>query len=112
MVWVGLSRVINLEEYPMNRRTASLAIAGSLLSALALSTMPAAADDAKEKCFGIALAGQNDCAAAGANSCAGTSKVDYDKAAWKLVPKGSCETTMIKLPDGMERAGSLMPIES
>ncbi|WP_374651959.1 DUF2282 domain-containing protein [Dongia sp.] len=96
----------------MDRRTASLAIASSMLTALTMTAVPAQADEAKEKCFGIAMAGQNDCAAEGANSCAGTSKVDYDKAAWKLVPKGSCETTMVKLPDGSERAGSLTPIKS
>ncbi len=96
----------------MDRRTAGLAIAGSLLTALALANVPAQADDAKEKCFGISMAGQNDCASTGNNSCAGQSKMDYDKGAWKLVPKGSCETTMIKLPDGSDRAGSLMPIKS
>jgi uncharacterized membrane protein len=95
----------------MNRRTAGLAIAGSLLSAIALSAAPAAAEGT-EKCYGISLAGQNDCASTGGNSCAGTSKVDYDKAAWKLVPAGTCEATMVKLPDGSDRAGSLKPIES
>lgn len=95
----------------MNRRTAGLAIAGSLLSALALSAAPAAAEGT-EKCYGISLAGQNDCASAGGNSCAGTSKIDYDKAAWKLVPAGSCATTMVTLPDGSARAGSLEPIGS
>jgi uncharacterized membrane protein len=95
----------------MNRRTASLAIAGSLLSALALSAAPATAEDT-EKCFGISMAGQNDCASAGGNSCAGHSAMDFDKQAWKLVPAGSCETTMVTLPDGSTRAGSLKPIES
>jgi uncharacterized membrane protein len=95
----------------MNRRAAGLAIAGSLLSALALSATPAAAEGT-EKCFGISMAGQNDCASAAGNSCAGTSKVDFDKAAWKLVPAGTCETTMVTLPDGSSRAGSLTPIES
>jgi len=95
----------------MNRRTAGLAIAGSLLSALALSAAPAAAEGT-EKCYGISLAGQNDCASAGGNSCAGTAKVDFDKAAWKLVPAGSCATTMVTLPDGSTRAGSLEPIGS
>lgn len=95
----------------MNSKSASLAIAGSLLTALALSAIPASADST-EKCYGISLAGKNDCASAGGNSCAGTSKVDYDKQAWKLVPAGSCETTMVTLPDGSSRAGSLKPIES
>jgi uncharacterized membrane protein len=44
---------------------------------------------AKEKCYGVAKAGQNDCAA-GKHSCAGTSKVDNDPTAWKLVAKGTC----------------------
>ena len=43
----------------------------------------------KEKCYGISKAGQNECAA-GKNSCAGSSKVDNDPAAWKLVAKGTC----------------------
>jgi uncharacterized membrane protein len=100
------------EELHMSRRTASLTIAGSLLTALGLASTPVLADGEKEKCFGVALAGQNDCASAGGNSCAGQSKADYDPMAWKLVPKGSCETTMIKLPDGTDRAGSLMPMKS
>lgn len=95
----------------MNSKSASLAIAGSLLTALALSAVPANADST-EKCYGISMAGKNDCASAGGNSCAGTSKTDYDKQAWKLVPTGTCETTMVTLPDGSTRAGSLKPIES
>jgi uncharacterized membrane protein len=46
-----------------------------------------------EECYGVALAGQNDCAA-GAHSCAGTSTVDYDPASFSLVPKGTCTTMM------------------
>ncbi len=44
----------------------------------------------KEKCYGVSKAGQNECAA-GKNSCAGTSRVDNDPTAWKLVAKGTCE---------------------
>lgn len=44
-----------------------------------------------EKCYGVVKAGKNDCASAGANSCAGTSKVDGDGQAWVMVPKGLCE---------------------
>ena len=95
----------------MNRRTAGLAIAGSLLTAIALSSAPATADST-EKCYGISMAGKNDCASAGSNSCAGHSAMDFDKGAWKLVPAGSCETTTVTLPDGTTRAGSLMPIKS
>ncbi|KAA5601987.1 DUF2282 domain-containing protein [Blastochloris sulfoviridis] len=95
-----------------NRRTATLALAGSLASALALATVPAGAQDpgknaAKEKCFGVALKGQNDCAAGPGTTCAGTSKVDYQGNAWKYVPKGTCTT--MKTPKG---TGSLEPVKS
>ena len=52
-----------------------------------------------EKCYGVALKGQNDCAAGAGTTCAGTSTVDYQKNAWKLVPTGTCEA--MKTPDGM-----------
>ena len=58
----------------------------------------------KEKCYGIAKAGQNDCAAGPGTTCAGTSKADFQGNAWKYVAKGTCET--IKTPKGM---GSLTP---
>jgi len=70
--------------------TASLALAlGAALSATALSTNVQAAE--QEKCYGVALKGQNDCKAGAGTSCAGTSKTDYQGNAWSLVPKGSCE---------------------
>lgn len=73
----------------------TLALAGSLASALASVAVPAAAQDVeKEKCYGVALKGQNDCAAGPGTTCAGTSKVDYQKNAWKLVPAGTCMTMM------------------
>jgi uncharacterized membrane protein len=88
----------------MDRRFVTLALAGSLVSALAAIPVPASAQDAtKEKCYGVALKGQNDCAA-GKHSCAGHSTVDYDKASFKLVPAGTCKT--MKTPHGM---GSLNP---
>jgi uncharacterized membrane protein len=62
------------------------------------------AAQAKEKCYGVAKAGENDCMAGPGTSCAGTSKVDYDGKAWKEVPKGTCVT--IKTPKG---PGSLTP---
>lgn len=81
----------------MDRRMLTLALAVSLTSALALSDRPAAAQDAdKEKCFGIALKGQNDCAAGAGTTCAGTSVVDYQGNAWKYVAKGTCEKTATK----------------
>jgi uncharacterized membrane protein len=62
---------------------------------------------ALEKCYGIALAGKNDCAAGPGTTCAGTSKTDYQGNSWKHVAKGTC--TSIKTPKGM---GSLTPIKS
>jgi uncharacterized membrane protein len=69
-------------------------IRSALMGLLAIAAAGATAAEpqagAKEKCYGVSKAGQNDCAA-GKNSCAGTSKVDNDPTAWKLVAKGSCE---------------------
>lgn len=59
-----------------------------------------------EKCFGIALAGQNDCAAGPGTSCEGTSTVDFQGNSWIQVPKGSCQ--YIITPDG---PGSLTALE-
>ena len=62
--------------------------------AVALSTVVTAPAQAasKEKCYGIALAGQNDCGnLAGTHSCAGQSTLDNDAGEWKLVAKGTCE---------------------
>ena len=86
----------------------TLLAAGAAAVALAsLATIPAQAA-ANEKCFGIAIAGENGCAAGPGTTCAGTSKVDYQGNAWTLVPDGTC--TGIKLPDmadGTPRFGSL-----
>lgn len=68
--------------------------AAALATAAMLATSPVAAAageaGAKEKCFGIALKGKNDCAAGPGTSCAGTSTVDYQGNAWKFVAKDSC----------------------
>ncbi len=89
----------------------SLAVAGALASAVSLASAPAQAANDMEKCFGVAKAGQNDCAAEGSNSCAGTSKVDFDPHGWKLVKKGTCTTISVTLPDGKARNGSLEAIK-
>lgn len=74
----------------MNQRKMIASTAATLMS-LALLAGPAAAAE-KEKCFGIAKAGQNDCASiSGVHSCAGQSKVDMDKGEWKYVAKGTCK---------------------
>ena len=74
----------------MNQRR--LVISSALASALAMGLVAPAAAQAKDKCFGIAKAGQNDCAnLAGTHSCAGQSKVDNDPGEWKYVAKGTCK---------------------
>jgi len=89
----------------LKAQAAGVSLAGSLATALALLSAPAsAAAPAMDKCYGVSLKAQNDCAAGAGTSCAGTSKVDYDARAWKYVAKGTCET--ITTPKGM---GSLTP---
>ncbi len=82
----------------MNLLTPTLLAASVAAAIAAAATAPASAADAKEKCYGVALKGQNDCAAGPGTTCAGTSKVDYQQNAWKLVPAGTCET--MKTPNG------------
>jgi uncharacterized membrane protein len=79
----------------MNHTVPAAALAFALGTAFA--SLPAAAQQPeKEKCFGVALKGKNDCAAGAGTTCAGTSKVDYQPNAWSYVPKGTCEKTMSK----------------
>jgi uncharacterized membrane protein len=92
----------------MNRTR--LVLLGSLtamltgIGAASLAAEKDKADDSNmEKCYGVALAGKNDCKAGAGTTCAGTSKKDYQGDAWKLVPKGTCVT--MKTPDG--KTGSL-----
>lgn len=87
----------------MKNSILTLAIAGSIASALASIAVPAAAADTREKCYGVALKGQNDCAA-GKHDCAGKSTMSYDKMSFKLVPTGTCIS--MKTPKGH---GSLTP---
>jgi len=75
------------------------------LTAAAANAGPVAPQPGKDKCYGISLAGKNDCAAGAGTTCAGTSKKDYAGNAWKYVAKGTC--TSIKTPKGN---GSLKPI--
>lgn len=85
----------------------SALIASAFASVLATSTVysvtGASAADDKEKCFGVSLAGKNDCAAGAGTTCAGTSKVDYQGNSWAYVAKGTCTTMKL---DG-DRTGSL-----
>ena len=73
----------------MNQRAMIAAAAATLLSSMLVSA-PVAAQE-KEKCYGISVAGQNDCAnLSGSHSCAGQSKVGSDVNEWKYVAKGTC----------------------
>jgi len=89
----------------MNRNTIALALAGSLSAALSTAAfaapMSAADMNGKEKCYGIAKAGQNDCAAGAGTTCAGTSTKDYQANAWKAVPAGTCVTMEVDGHKGM-----------
>lgn len=62
----------------------------------------------KEKCYGVALKGQNDCAAGAGTTCQGTSTVDFQGTAWKFTRRGTCAS--IEVPGG--KHGSLSPIKS
>lgn len=92
----------------LKRRSVNIALVGSLAAAVASLSLSATAaqDKNQEKCYGVALKGKNDCAAGPGTTCAGTSKVDYQGDAWKVVPKGTCTT--MELPGG--RKGSLSPL--
>ena len=96
----------------MSHTTKPLAVAGAVAAALATQMVAPAHAQAKEKCFGVSLAGQNDCAAGPGTTCAGTSTVDYQGDAWTLVDAGTC--TEIELPamaDGTARMGSLEELD-
>lgn len=86
----------------MNKTHATIAAALALSIAGGVAAAPAAKP--MEKCYGVSLAGKNDCKAGAGTSCAGTSKIDYQGNAWKLVKAGTCIKT--KTPKGF---GSLTP---
>ena len=97
----------------MNSTTKTLFVSGAFAAALAAyAVAPASAAGHKEKCFGVALAGENDCAAGEGTTCAGTSTVDYQGNAWKTVDAGTCVTMELPaMDDGMARMGSLEALE-
>lgn len=95
----------------MTSRTLSLgalALAALASGAALAQTQPMTdAKPAMEKCYGVSMAGKNDCAAGAGTTCAGTAKMDYQANAWKYVPAGTCAA--IKTPKGM---GMLTPMKS
>ena len=95
----------------MSKSVKTLAIASAVAAAVA-GTATITHASTKEKCFGVSMAGQNDCAAGPGTTCAGSSTVDYQGNAWTLVDEGTCMS--IELPamdDGTMRKGSLEALE-
>lgn len=88
----------------MDKTHAALAATIALTIAATATSASAQTKPAMEKCYGVALAGKNDCKAGAGTSCAGSSNVNYQGNAWKLVKAGTC--TSIKTPKGN---GSLSP---
>jgi uncharacterized membrane protein len=93
----------------MTRTTAALAAALALTFAAAANADDKGASASSpnagmEKCYGVALAGKNDCKAGAGTTCAGTSMANYQGNSWKYVKAGACTT--MKTPKGM---GSLTP---
>jgi uncharacterized membrane protein len=102
------------KDHTMNTENvmAQATLAGSLAAALTMVAAQAYAapkppQPTMDKCYGIAMKGENDCAAGAGTTCAGTAKADHQGNAWKYVAKGTCAT--IKTPKG---TGSLEPIKS
>lgn len=91
-----------------SKTVAAAVVAGAVATALTAIAVPSAAyAQAKEKCYGVAMKGANDCKAGPGTTCAGTSTIDFQGNAWKLVPKGTCAS--MDAPDG--RHGSLTALE-
>ena len=94
----------------MSTQSKTLALFGAMSAALSIAG--AASAETQEKCYGVALAGENGCAAGPGTTCAGTSKVDYQGDGWTLVPAGTCmEIELPAMADGSARMGSLEAIE-
>ncbi|NIZ60056.1 hypothetical protein DL239_03590 [Sedimentitalea sp. CY04] len=92
----------------MSNTTKSLVVASAVAAALSAAATTPVAAQSKEKCYGVSLAGQNDCAAGPGTTCAGTSVTDYQGNAWTLVDAGSCEGMELPaMADGTARKGSL-----
>ena len=98
------------------KATAALALVGAFTAVVGMGVVPtgAKAADEFEKCYGVSKAGGNDCASEGNNSCAGSSKADFEGKAWKLVKSGTCTAVEVdvKSADGStaKRKGSLTAI--
>jgi uncharacterized membrane protein len=90
----------------------SVALAGAVAAAMTAHTTTSAQAASKEKCYGVSVAGGNDCAAGPGTTCAGTSVTDYQGNAWTLVDAGTCADIVLPaMADGSARAGSLDTLE-
>jgi len=91
--------------------TSATALAGAVAMAISGASFLASTDGAtaadKEKCYGVAMAGKNDCAAGPGTTCAGTSKVDFQGNAWKYVDAGTCAEMTVE----GGRMGSMEPLD-
>ena len=95
----------------MSKTLKSVAVAVAVAAALISHASTATAAE-QEKCFGVSLAGENDCAAGPGTTCAGTSTVDYQGNAWTLVDAGTCmDIELPAMDDGTMRMGSLEALE-
>lgn len=81
-------------------KNTSLILASAFATAVTMAAAPASQAADMEKCYGVSLKGQNDCKAGEGTTCAGTSTIDYQGNAWKLVPKGTCTTMQTPLGPG------------
>lgn len=92
----------------MSKKFTATVLAGAVAAAATASMVTGVhAQGAKEKCYGVSMAGKNDCKAGAGTTCAGTSTVDYQGNAWTLVDQGTC--TSMSLPG--DRKGSLTELE-
>jgi len=95
----------------MSNTLKTAAIAGAVAAAMS-SHATAVQAASQEKCYGVSLAGENDCAAGPGTTCAGTSVKDYQGNAWTLVDEGTCtEMDLPEMADGTERKGSLEALD-
>ena len=92
-----------------NKLVNTMIAAGLAAASFSIATSTQAAEN--EKCYGVALAGENDCAAGPGTTCAGTSTVDYQGNAFVAVPKGTCETTELPAMGDTPRMGSLVELD-
>lgn len=90
----------------MSKKITAAILAGAVAAAASSIAVTGAHAAGQEKCYGVALKGQNDCKA-GKSTCAGTSKVDYQGDAWKLVDQGTCATMTV----AGGRTGSLTELD-